>query len=145
MRASEALGQLARHQDQIVRGLALMDRLVAAGPHELHAAQRLRWELGRHLRAYQLFKHNELFDPAIAAGRLVDADHARTMKARCTTAGEAYRAFMLEWSGRDAASEWDAFADAWRAMAARLREHLAQEKSEIARSLEQVEDTRRRA
>lgn len=145
MKTSEALGRLAQHQDQIVRGIALMDRLVAAGAHELHAAQRLRWELGRHLRGYQLFKHNELFDPAIASGRLIDADHARVMKARCTAAGEAYRAFMLDWSGRDAASEWDAFANAWQKMAVRLREHLAQERSEIARSLEQVEDTRRRA
>lgn len=145
MKTSEALGQLARHQDQIVRGIALMDRLAVAGPHELHAVQRLRWELGRHLRAYQLFKHNELFDPAIASGRLVDADNARAMKARCTAAGESYRAFMLEWSGRDAASEWPAFEGSWHDIAAGLRAHLTQERRDITRALDRIEDTRRRA
>lgn len=126
------LDRLVQHQDGI---LALMrgaePLLTDPGLRDVAALARTRWALMRALTAYGLFKHNEIFDPAIARRLLGEADRATRMKQACVAMGQDFRDYVGKWSGTDVAGEWARYQPAALAMMARLRQHLARERAEI--------------
>ena len=102
----------------------------------------MRWKMVRLLRAYQIFKHSEIFDPAIASGSPTRAAAAHAMKARCIAAGETFRHYVVTWTARDVAAAWDEYQPAMKRMIADLRAHIAIERHEIGTALADIPHTR---
>jgi hypothetical protein len=144
MKTCEALNRLYEHQavllDHIDGACSLLQLDPPVAQPRLAKA---RWELVRRLRAYQLFKHTEIFDPALASGSPQQIAAARQMKVDCIAAGETFRGYVLEWSGRDVITEWDAYSLAMRRVAGDLRNHIAGERQNVTRFLSGVERTRK--
>jgi hypothetical protein len=136
MNAARLLPELDRHQAAILSHFDEVGQLVA-GPPDLAcpALSRRRWELVRMLRAYQLFKHHELFDPAIRNGNPAEAAAASRMKARCTGMGDTVSAYVRHWSCADVAGAWAEYSRATGALVHRLRAHLARERLEATELL----------
>lgn len=124
----------SQHQAQV---LTIMDQaepiLRTGGPADAPTLGRLRWELLRALGAYELFKHCELFDRAIAAGSPADAALARQMKADCLAMKDQFRAYVARWSRCSVAAEWQTYQPAALAMGRRLRDHLGRERAGATR------------
>ena len=95
-----------------------------------------RWSLARMLREYQLFKHTEIFDPAILHGDKNQAAVARRMRAECIAAGEHFTAYVARWSRRDVAAAWPEYRAATRTMIDEMRRHIAREQREAAALLD---------
>lgn len=125
---------LVRHQDRLHEilneGRALLG---SGGKDDVARLGRLRWELVRALRAYQLFKHLEIFGRAVSCGSPEDAALARAMRGRCDAIGEAFTAFTSRWSGTDIVREWTRYQPAALELNARMAAHLAREREEAAR------------
>lgn len=140
----EALEQLRHHQDAILAHVdratdfALLDPVYARGP-----LAKARWEMARMLRAYQLFKHTEIFDPAIACGLPHQRQAAQAMKEDCLAAGEAYWAHTRRWSSEDIACRWEDYRPAMLAMAGQIRSHVTRERANLALLLTGSTRTRR--
>lgn len=111
----------------------------AAQPDLAHT----RWQLLRVLREYQLFKHNEVFDPLIAASRPELVAMASRLKAACMRAAEDYRLHTLHWSEHGAADRWEEYQAAVLSIAERIDEHLETERAAIALLLSNVSRTRK--
>lgn len=125
---------LGRHHDKLLPILDEERTLLEAGSAgEIARLGRLRWELARSLRAYQLFKHVELFDRAISCGSPEDAALARGMKARCIALGEEFTDHVRHWSSTSIIGAWAAYHRAALEMNARLRAHLVREREEAGR------------
>ena len=60
---------------------------------------RAHWDLARRLRAYRLFKHADIFCPAIAQGDPGERRSAVDMMVGCDTAAANFDAYVLRWSG----------------------------------------------
>ena len=137
MNKGSVLMRLDAHQEAvlaIVRGAEPLLR--DASLRDVAALARLRWALMRALTAYQHFKHNEIFDPAIARRLSIEAATATRMKRACLAMSEAFRDYVATWSARDVAGEWAAYQPAALAMIDRLKAHVARERSEIAALVE---------
>lgn len=136
MTPQNTLRRLAEHQ---AAGLALVDRaerlLARDDPRDAAALARARWEGTRALIAYALFKHRELFDPAVAGPDPARARLGGEMKARCEAMGERVRAHVRHWSATDVERHWGAYRSAALALAADLRRHLAEERRGAERLL----------
>jgi hypothetical protein len=131
MDQARLIAELHRHQDGIVAHLVETRRLLGQ-PSEAagYALAQRRWELARLLRAYQLFKHFELFDPLIRRGQLPQVEAATRMKVRCIDAGNAYTAFVRQWGGTDVLANWTGYARAVADMSDRVRAHLTRERQD---------------
>jgi len=144
MLTDDALRLLLSHQQAVLGLLDGATALLAGEPAAIrHDLAEARWRIGRAMRAYQLFKHVEVFDPLIARG---DAEQRRTalaMKAACLRAGDAYWTFAQRWLGEDLVLSWAAYRAAARDMADKIRAHIAQERAGIGRLLVDVNDMRR--
>lgn len=103
--------------------------------HDVAALARARWALVRALAAYRQFKHHEVFDPAIAR-RLLGAMKAERLKRACDAMDEEFRGHVTKWSACDVAGEWADYQPAALRIVARLREHIARERQEIAALLD---------
>ena len=133
------LDRLHAHQDgilAIMRGAEAMLRDPAL--RNVAELAQARWALMRALIAYQLFKHGQIFDPAIARQLLGEAGRAERMKRACTGMGEEFRGYVTKWSGVDVDGCWAAYQPAALAMMERLRRHIATERREIATLLAQA-------
>lgn len=132
MTTADALGRLDEHQKLILDEIDRAVDLTALGPdvgQELLAkGHRL---ILRRLRAYQLFKHAEIFDPAIRGGTARQIAAARRMKADCIIAAEAFRTYVAQWSKVDVAGTWDSYCPGLRTTAERLRSDLAAERGHV--------------
>jgi hypothetical protein len=141
-----ALARLLDHQAAI---LAEMDDMRRALRIDGRRAQprlaKHRWMLMRMLRAYQLFKHVEVFDPVIARADARRGDLARAMKARCTAAGDDYHRHAAAWTGAAIEARWTDYAEAVLAVADRLALHIARERRDVAVLLDGSARTRRPA
>ena len=124
---------LRHHQEAALsvlsRGVACLEDGQAA---VLAASPRLRQELADVLGAYQQFKHERVFDPAIASGDEQRSVLARHMKVGCIAAGEVFRAHMGRWSADDIAADWPRYKVAARLTANQLRRHIQNEGEGIA-------------
>ena len=124
------LERLEEHQRGI---LTIMDAGEAMiGACDVSGIARIRWTLVRALTAYQLFKHRDIFDPAIAGERRADSLRAERLKMACLTLGDDFRGFVQKWGSADVAGQWPLYEKAALAMTGRIRSHIARERAEVA-------------
>lgn len=144
MKTEHALARLYEHQQAILDHLAASCEFMRQDPHLARGPlAKARLEMFRLLRAYQLFKHTEIFDPVVRQDNAGQIASASRMKADCTAAGEAYRAYVNVWSTRDVVDAWDSYRPAMTAMAQRLRSHIAVERAQVPQLLAGSSNTRR--
>lgn len=105
--------------------------LVQGDARNADALGKVRWELARALREYQLFKHSCIFDP-IERRQDPNAPKARRMRADCIRFGEEFLAYVLRWSAASPLQQWDEFESASRSMVAGIRAQLASERIAMA-------------
>ena len=133
MTASIDLEALRRHQELALgilsRGVAALEQGPAA---TVAAAPQVRQELGDALRAYQIFKHERIFDPAIASGDEQRAQMGRHMKIACISAGEVFRAHLKRWDAAAIVADWARYKPAARLTANQLHRHIRTESDGIA-------------
>ena len=103
----------------------------------------LRWQLMRALRAYQLFKHGEVFEPLIQCGDPAISAAARNLKERCIAIGEDYTVFVTRWSGGAAALAWHKYRIEARGMVQRIEGHLKTEQEQMRALTSKIGRTRR--
>ena len=128
---------LRRYQEAALAILARGSATLEHGPEAvLAAAAGLRTELSAALGGYQRFKHQRIFDPAIASGDEHRAALARHMKIACIAAGEMFRSHMSRWTPDRIVAEWDRYRPAARLTANQLRRHVMTESESITEMLE---------
>lgn len=138
MKTDAALRILSGHQDRILAHLASDRALLAAeGEAARPALATRRWMLARLLREYQLFKHVEIFDPALAQGDRLGV--AARLKGRCTAIGESFAAYIACWSSAAIDGRWSDYAAATQRMFDALARHVVEERRAIDTLLAGVE------
>lgn len=100
----------------------------ASGAGEYRPVER---GLTQTLKAYQLFKHGEIFDPAIASNSPSREEAGRRLKQDCLTGGENFRSHVRRWREADLADEWASFQPVTRALMRHLRDHVRAEGVQI--------------
>lgn len=129
----ELLGEHYRHIDALLsEGEAAIN---STDPARAKTLALVRWQLMRRLRAYQLFKHTELFGPVIRGNDPEKAKSAEAMKARCTGIGEAYNAHVGKWSAGGIESDWCNYEADAAEITRSIRNHLARELAEADKLL----------
>jgi hypothetical protein len=127
------IDELKAHQEKVLsimaRSFAMIEK---PGALDTGVLGQNRWELMRTLRAYQIYKHVFIFDPAIASGTPGRASHAAAMKARCEAMGAAYQAHTLQWSASSVVEREAEYRAATRHILERARNHMARELVEAA-------------
>ncbi len=125
MENADALNRLHDHQR---RALDILARAAEALDGGLDRARPdLRAEMGEVLRDYQIFKHEEIFDPAVASGNPERITLGRAMKIECIGAGEAFRTHLMRWKDDAIAAEPDNYRAAARLTLNALRRHIERE------------------
>jgi serine/threonine protein kinase HipA of HipAB toxin-antitoxin module len=114
--------------DLVDRANAILDEGKEAA---LIALPSLRGEIVEVLQAYQVFKHERIFDPAVLAGGDERTRLGRAMKIECIAAGETFRRHMTQWKDDDIARDWDNYRAAARLTLNALRRHLENERDGI--------------
>ena len=128
MDQSAMLDQLRRHQGSALEVLSRGVRCLEGGKAELLASSdELRQQMGEALGAYQVFKHEMIFDPAIASADPERVALARRMKVACIRAGEVFRAHMGRWSAEQINTDWENYRPAARLTVKQLRRHISSE------------------
>jgi hypothetical protein len=132
MEASRRLERLVAYQETLLERIAAGEALLEQGP--MQAAPLLaksRWEMVRLLREYQLFKHREIFDPAILGPSRRIAALATAARDWCRQASERYETHVTRWSETGIAGDWDAYRMAVRDMGKAIRLHIAAERADV--------------
>lgn len=136
MDKDRSLDTLAQHQGAALRLLAQGAEVLAQGQEVLQdRSTGLRSELMQVLGAYQVFKHDVIFDPAIASGDAERAGLAREMKVHCIAAGEVFRTHLQRWTPARIAADWEGYHAAARLTLNQLHRHIAAERAGIAELL----------
>lgn len=128
--AAVRIEQLVAHQDGV---LVIINRILALLTDPLGdcaAIGRHRWELVRTIRAYQLFKHWRIFDPAIASGVRWQVERGTAMKRACIETGEDFKAHVLAWSSTDVAAHWQDYRQDMLLWSQRLIRHMEVERQD---------------
>ncbi len=123
-----ALNQLHDHQRHVIDLVTRVAACLEAGPEV--AAERmpaLMAALTDMLRAYQIFKHEGVFDPAVASGSAERARLGRAMKVECIAAGETFRMHLLQYKTANLADDWASYRTASRLTLNALRRHVERE------------------
>lgn len=132
MDRARALAALGEHQSTIAALLRQsrerLDLDQAANAASLAA---LRWQLMRALRAYQLFKHRVIFDPAAKSGNAAEALRAAAMKERCLAIGEVFTEHVKRWSDGRAIAAWPDYVAAASTLVDQIADHLERESAEV--------------
>ncbi len=141
MDKDRSIDALRLHQDAALRLLAQGAEVLAQGQEALleHSAG-LRRELMQVLGAYQVFKHDVIFDHAIASGDAEREALARDMKVHCIAAGEVFRVHMMQWTPVRIAEKWSDYRVAARLTLNQLHRHIAAERAGIADLLNRYHD-----
>ena len=144
MRTDAALRILSDYQDRILAHVA-SDRalLDSEGEAARPALAQRRWMLARLLREYQLFKHVEIFDPALARDDRLGI--AARLKARCIVTGENFAAYLACWTSSAIEGHWSDHAAATRRMFDALVRHVGEERRGIEAMLAGTERIERLA
>ncbi len=95
----------------------------------------LRVRMQAALGAYQVFKHDVIFDPAIRSGDAERAMLAREMKVNCIAVGEAFRRHIRQWTPGHIQQDWAGYEGAARLTLAQLHRHIDAERSGITELL----------
>ncbi len=132
MTSHALLTRLDQLQSETLAVLDRANRLVYGEPADARDGLALvRRELIGALREYQAFKHERLFDPAIASDSLSLAEAGRRLKADCIGGGEAFHRYLRQWSDKDLMVEWPAFKLATTEVGRKLRDQIAVEGAQI--------------
>lgn len=133
MNSSDALAALDAHQAAVLAALDHALGLAQSPPEAVRVElAKARWDLVRQARAYQHFKHREIFDPGILSGTPEQALAAQRMKDACLLAGATIEEHAVEWMGKDLVAEWPAYRAALQTLATAMCSHIAGERGEIA-------------
>ena len=136
MTSAHDIAALRHHQEASLGVLARgVERLADGREAMLAANSGLREEMIATLFGYQRFKHEHIFDPAIASGEAERVAWARHMKVICISAGEVFRTHMTKWDHDRIAADWDGYRTASRLTANQLRRHMMTEAEGIAELL----------
>ena len=132
MAESDLTPELRDHQNRALDVLRRGAACVEAGPDAVAASLvPLRAEMADALQRYQVFKHERIFDPAVASGNKTRSDLARAMKVECVAAGETFRAHQKRWRDSDVAADWATYKPAVRLTINQLRRHITRERDGI--------------
>ncbi|MFS0771796.1 hypothetical protein [Sphingomonas sp. 1P08PE] len=125
MDSNEPLDRLHDHQrralDILARGAAALDAGLDRERTDLRA------EMADVLRDYQIFKHEEVFDPAVSSGSAERAMLGRAMKIECIAAGEAFRTHSMRWKDEAIVADPANYRAAARLTLNALRRHIERE------------------
>lgn len=102
----------------------------------LAALPELRARMAGVLNAYQMFKHDGIFNPAVTSGDAERSALGRAMKVECIAAGELFRSHLSRWKKADIAADWDNYVIAMRLAAGQLRRHIDNERAGILRLID---------
>lgn len=140
MNKLDAFARLQQHQLLVLDVLARAGTCIASGPDAVIAeAPAIRAELAAVLRAYELFKHEHIFDPAIASGHAARAELAHAMKVGCVAAGEILATHMRTWQDRNIRAEWHSYRPSVSMAIIKLRRHVNDEAQGIATLLSDID------
>ena len=131
MQTANALARLIELQDAILTRIGEAETASRIGPSSLEMLAKRRWEMVRRLREYQLFKHNEIFDPAIKYGTIYHVNLACRMKTMCEQANDFFLEYVRRWSSAAVAAEWEAYQTELNAMCKALQNHISIERKNI--------------
>lgn len=145
MRIEQVVAHLQHHHREIETSLREGQALLDDGDaSQLKAIALVRWQLMRALRAYQLFKHTEIFNPIIASGALPRAREAEDLKQRCILIGEAYQEHVKQWSLSGPAHSWPTYIKEAQEIIRRIRTHLNEETLSVEALIANLKRTRQR-
>jgi hypothetical protein len=130
-RFARYLHHVERVEDIVRRGDGL---LRTTGDPDIAAIGKIRWELSRAVREYQLFKHMMIFDPLMAAGGW-RVGVARELKEDCLRAGADYRDYLARWSVISILDHWSDYKPAALGVVAKMRRHIARERTRMEQLL----------
>ncbi|UYY57659.1 hypothetical protein [Sphingomonas sp. S2-65] len=122
------VAQMHQHHRAIADYTAEADALVRAAELDPATVSNARWRFVRVLTAYQVFKHQQIFDPIMQNGSQLDADAARQLKAECIITTEAFRSYIAKWSTSGIVGREDEYRCEAQAMILRVRTHIARER-----------------
>ena len=146
MLTTDALKRLREFQSRILAQADAVLALLALAPETAQPSlARARWALARTSREYQLFKHGEIFDPAITQGDVRQANDARRLRGACLAASKAYAGFVKRWSQADVVALWAEHQAEVRGLVDGIRGHIALERREIEALLAGSTQTRKPA
>ncbi len=95
----------------------------------------LRVRMRAALGAYQAFKHEVIFDPAVRSNDVERAMLAREMKVNCIAAGEAFRRHIKQWPPEQIEQDLARYEGAARLTLNQLHKHIDAERSGITELL----------
>jgi hypothetical protein len=137
MEQTDLTAALVQHQRAAHVLLKQGAEAVSAGvAPTLAALPALRAEMAGVLNAYQTFKHDGIFNPAVASGDAERTTLGRAMKIECIAAGEVFRTHLSRWKAADIGADWDNYVIAMRLAAGQLRRHIDNERAGILRLIE---------
>lgn len=138
-----AIAELERHQQLIHDEIEEAKELVNLTVHNrCDLMAQARWRMFRLLRAYQIFKHSEIYDPTLRSSDRLRVERARTLKASCIATGEEYRLYTLQWSVDAMTRNWDDYRTALLSQVGKIESGLARERQEVITLLKDVPRTR---
>jgi hypothetical protein len=101
--------------------------LEGAGAADAATLAMLRWQYVRLLTEFDAFKQREIFEPALRSASPDKAALASELQAECTAIGQAFRAYVLEWSAVDKHAQWHLYYPAAKAIIERIEKHFDEE------------------
>lgn len=121
------------HQTRALATISLAKSLIET-PYDRYdaaAMAQVRRDLSSTLSAYQVLKHEGIFNPAIASGDDGRASQARQMKIACIAAGEEFRHYLTTWAQAEGHARWAEYRLSTLNMVKRLRDHLETERDAL--------------
>ncbi len=131
MNRTGLLAQMHQHHQAIADVTVEADAMLGSPDLDPAAVSSARWRFVRVLTGYQVFKHQQIFDPMVKHGSMLDADAARQLKAECILISEAFRNYVAKWSTSGIAGQEDAYRCEAHSMILRVRTHIARERRGI--------------
>ncbi len=128
---SGLLTQLYAHQTGLKAAMADARAHLAADAIDPLATANARWRLTRLLTAYQMFKHQRIFDPLTRQGSREDARTALQMKIDCIAIGETFRAYLARWTASGIEGREPEYRRDARGMMSLLERHILRERRGI--------------
>lgn len=139
MNRTSILAQMHQHHRAIADYTAEAETLMSTPELDPATVSNARWRFVRVLTGYQVFKHQQIFDPMVKHGSMLDADSARQLKAECILISEAFRSYIAKWSISGITDREDEYRREAHAMILRVRTHIARERGGIEALLAQSE------
>jgi hypothetical protein len=143
MKTADALAEVRRHQSLIRDEIVLATRLADQDPGNWSdTLAQSRWRMFRLLRAYQLFKHNEIYDPTLQATNPDRVAQARALKLSCIATGERYQEYVGQWPADAMIRDAQGYRRALKEQATGLERQMSEELRLVELLLANVSRTR---